>query len=157
MGKTAFSGPVYGAKDQLVSYAGTPSSGASTALICSWVVPAYEDWVVTELLAYCSTASSGGNTLTLKSEGGSTTIAPRADAPGNGSTRAATHITATLGGSTTGNFSGAATADAGSYEGSWVPAGSTLRLLLSSCANPIANLNVSVRGYTRFRSSTRAE
>ena len=158
MGKTAFHGPVYGAKGLLAKYsAGAASStGASSALTMAWIVPSYEDWFVCELSAYCSTCSSGGNVFALKTEGGSTTgVLPRAKAPGNGSTRAATLGSINTGTSTGGPFLTTISADPGEFEGAWVPAGSTLRLVLSSVANPIANLNFSVRGFTRFVASTR--
>jgi hypothetical protein len=159
MGKTAFKGPVYGAKGLLAKYSAgaVTSTGASSALACSWIVPVYEDWFICEVSAYCSTASSGGNTITVKSEGGSTIAAMRDWADGNNSTKAQTVVTATWGTSTTGPLLAAATATAGEYEGKWVPGGSTIRLVLSSIANPIANLNVSLRGYTRFINSTRSE
>lgn len=154
MGKTAFSGPVYGAKSLLGSRSiALTSTGASTALVASWIVPAYEDWYVTELGAFCSTCSSGGNTITLKTEGGSTAGVPRPDGV---STRAATLGSLSFGGSTTGPQLATIAATAGEYEGSWVPAGSTLRAVLSSAANAIANLNVGVHGYIRYIDSTRA-
>ena len=158
MGKMAFKGPVYGAKTLLFSASiTTVSSGASSAVILSWVLPTYQDYYITEMHTYCSTASSGGNTFTLKSEGGTTTILPRAETVGNGSTRAQTIITQAMGGSTTGPFLSAATPDPGEYEGAWVPAGSSLRLLGSSIANPISNFVVNIHGFIRFISSTRAE
>lgn len=159
MGVTRYKGPVYGAKGVLAHFsaAAVTSSGASTALVASWVVPSYEDWFITEVTGYCSTASSGGNTITIKSEGGSTTAAGRDWGDGSNSTKAQTVVTATWGGSTTGPILGTATATAGESEGKWVPAGSTVRALLSSVLNPIANFNVSLRGYTRWINSTRAE
>jgi hypothetical protein len=38
-----------------------------------------------------------------------------------------------------------------------VPAGSTIRALLSVSSNAMANLNISLRGFTRFVHSTRSE
>lgn len=159
MGKTAFSGPVYGAKGLLAKYsAGAVSStGASSALTCAWIVPPGEDWFITEVSAYCSTCSSGGNLITLKSEGGSTVAALREWGDGSNSTKAQTIGTATWGGSTGGPILSVMTPTAGEYEGKWVPTGSTVRLVLSAVVNPIANLNVSLRGYTRFINSTRGE
>lgn len=159
MGKTAFSGPVYGGKCAIGHYSpsGVTSTGASSVLVKSWIVPVYEDWFITEVAAYCSTCSSGGNTFILKSEGGSTTAAFRWWGDGNNSTKAQTVVTGTWGTSTTGPVLATATATPGEYEGKWVPGGSTLRLVLSSIANPIANINIGIRGYIRFLNSTRGE
>lgn len=159
MGKTAFKGPVYGAKGVMAKFSAgaVTSSGASSALVASWIVPSYEDWYITEITGYCSTCSSLGNTITVKSEGGSTTGAFRDWGNGPNSTRAQTIGTATWGTSTTGPILGTVTADGGEYEGKWVPGGSTIRALLSSVVNPIASFNVTLRGFTRFVHSTRAE
>ena len=157
MGFTRFNGPVYGAKSLLCHRAiSLTSTGASAALVASWVVPAYEDWVITEVGGFCSTCSSLGNTVQIKCEGGSTTIPPRLKAPGNGSTRAATVATVTWGTSTTGPQMVTVTADAVESEGFWVPAGSTLRAVLSSAANAISNLNIGIHGFPRYIDSTRA-
>ena len=49
MGKTAFSGPVYGAKGALWNpFTLVVSSGASTQVAATTRVPAYEDWYATE-------------------------------------------------------------------------------------------------------------
>lgn len=158
MGLSRKSGPVYGAKSLLASASiATTSSGASTLLAASWVVPVYEDWFITEITGYCSSASSGGNTLTIKSEGGSTSAALRDWGAGSNSTKAQTIGTATWGTSTTGPILSTPAATAGEYEGVWVPAGSTVRAVLSSVVNPIANLNIGIRGFARFISSTRSE
>lgn len=160
MGKTAFAGPVYGAKSLLWSFSvGTGATGASTALVAVGSVrqlPPYEDWMVTELYASCSTCSSGNHTIYLKTEGGSTTIAPAPWGTGNGSTKAAT-LGAIAGGTST-TFSSGVTvsATAGEFEGAWVPAGSTLRLVSSGGSAP-SNVQVNVMGYVRYRNSTRGE
>ena len=49
MGKTAFSGPVFGAKQTLFSVrvpdiSSGSGSGLSSVIIGSWVVPVGEDW-----------------------------------------------------------------------------------------------------------------
>ena len=158
MGFTRFSGPAYGAKAQLAGGSiATTSTGASTALALSWIVPAGEDWFVCDVAGYCSTCSSGGNTVTIKSEGGSTANALRDWADGSNSTKAQTIGSVSWGTSTTGPIGRAFTPSAGESEGVWVPSGSTVRAVLSSVANPIANFNVSLYGYRRFVSSTRAE
>jgi hypothetical protein len=159
MGLSRLSGPAYGAKSLLASASiAAASTGASTALACSWVVPVYEDWFVTEIAGYCSTCSSGGNTLTVKSEGGSTAAAGRDWGGGSNSTKAQTLGSVSWGTSTTGpTLSSGLTPTAGEYEGVWVPAGSTIRALLSVSSNAISNLNINLRGFTRFVNSTRSE
>ena len=106
MGKTAFSGPVYGAKSVL--WVTGPSAAATTNATTQAafaqpgyarrVVPAYEDWIVTEAYLVCSTASTVAAACQwkLKTEGGSTTL-PRAN--GQDSTNAATILTIASGGS----------------------------------------------------------
>lgn len=159
MSLSRLSGPVYGSKSLIATASlATTSTGASTALACSWIVPVYEDWFITEISGYCSTCSSGGNTLTVKSEGGSTAGAGRNWADGSNSTKAQTIGTVTWGASTTGPaLSSGMTPTAGEYEGVWVPAGSTIRALLSVSSNAMANLNIGLRGFTRFVHSTRSE
>jgi len=159
MGYSKFSGPVYGAKALLASWAASAvaSTGASTALVCSFIVPAGEDWFPTEIGASCSTCSSGGNLLTVKSEGGSTASALRDWGGGSNSTKAQTLGTATWGTSTGGPVIGVFTASAGEMEGVWTPTGSTVRVVLSVAATAVGNLNVNLHGYRRFVSSTRAE
>lgn len=159
MGVSRNSGPVYGAKAVLAHFSasGVTSSGASTTLIASWIVPSGEDWFIAEVAGYGSTMSSGGNTITVKSEGGSTSAALRDWGGGSNSTIAQTVGSVTWGTSTGGPVIGVVTPSAGEYEGKWVPSGSTVRAVLSSVANPIANFNVGLYGYRRFVSSTRAE
>lgn len=157
MGKTAFSGPVYGAKALLCVFG--PALGdqnTSTALAfahASRPVPPYEDWFITEVLASASTYSSAAMLIALKSEGGSTTIPART---GYASTVAQTIASFTSATSTTLTPTlRTITASAGEYEGLYVPAGSTLRVV-SSQATTIGNLSVSVSGYIRYIDSTRA-
>lgn len=165
MGKTAFSGPVYGAKSLLWvvgPYADVHSTGATTSLLAPQalrVLPPYEDWVITEATLTMSTNSSvnAGHAVYLKSEGGTTTIQPSLEAPGNGSTRAQTifsFVNASL--STTWSTWATAAVDGGFYEGTWVPAGSSLRVVTSGITQA-AGVQLNVYGFIRFRNSTRAE
>lgn len=165
MGKTAFRGPVYGAKSLLWNYgpfADTHSTGASTAILNAnavRVVPAYEDWYVTEIVVTCSTNSSvaSAHGFYLKSEGGSTTgIAAREDGKPSTVTQTIGSVITGAGGSTT--FTGSTTpaATAGEYEGVYIPAGSTLRIV-SSGVSVAGNVQLNVMGYIRWVSSTRAE
>lgn len=171
MGKTSFKGPVYGAKSLLWAYGpvacDTPSTATATTTTYKVggkrIVPPYEDWFVTEFYVDFSTCSSlGTHSLLLKSEGGSTTINPNLEAPGNGSTRAQTLATATtaLATSTTDAVLVTVTPDGAEYEGAWVPAGSTLRVAYSHVGSTTAEIMTGswqVMGFIRFRSSTRAE
>ena len=131
MGKVSFSGPAYGAKSLLWSESKTISTGGTTATVTARTLPPYEDWYITEMHARygtaASTISSAATGLYLKSEGGSTTAQ---------STWAA------------------ATPTAGEFEGVFVPAGSTLRLV-SSGVDALA-VQVQVMGYIRYIDSTRA-
>src|SRR5262245_28999760 len=106
MGKTAFSGPVYGAKSVLWVTGPAAAATTSATTIAAFtqpgyskrIVPAYEDWIVTEAYLVCSTASTvaAAAQWILKTEGGSTTV-PRSN--GQASTNAATILTIASGGS----------------------------------------------------------
>lgn len=169
MGKTSYSGPVYGSKcGNLWSYgpytASVASTGGTTGLYngnASIVVPPYEDWYITEAALYCSTNSSvnAATAVYIKSEGGSTVVPPRMD--GKPSTVAQTifsfvYSTATAQNSTTWSTWATAPVTAGEYEGTYVPAGSSIRVV-SSGVSLIGGLNIQLRGYIRWISSTRAE
>lgn len=166
MGKTAFRGPVYGAKANLWTYgpyADLHSTGGTTGLLTpnsNRVIPNYEDWLITEIVVTASTNSSvaAAHGLYLKSKGGSTVgVPPRLEAPGNGSTRANTIFSLTNpAGSTTWSTWATATQDAGEFEGVWVPAGSSLRIVTSG-VSVMAGVQVNVYGYIRFVNSTRQE
>jgi hypothetical protein len=163
MGKTSFSGPVYGAKSLLWTfgpYTQTGSSGASTVLVTANAarpVPAYEDWYITEVELRTSTNSSvaAGHGVYLKSEGGSTVVPLRQD--GKPSTMAQTIASiVNAAGSTTWSTLVQTTPTAGEYEGTYVPAGSSLRVLTSG-VSLLGGLQVNVYGFIRFINSTRAE
>lgn len=170
MGKEAHRGPVYGAKSLLWTfgpYTETRSSGATTGLYIPnavRVVPPYEDWLLTECSLTTSTNSTvvSGHGVYVKSEGGSTTgVMPRDQAVGNGSTRAQTIFSMVSpggsgAGSSTWSTVATATADPAEYEGAWVPAGSSLRVVSSGIVL-MAGLQLNVMGYIRYVSSTRAE
>lgn len=163
MGKTAFSGPVYGAKSLLwvAGPSAAASSGTSTVAAFTQpgysrrVVPAYEDWIVTEAYLTCSTASTVANATQwkLKVEGGSTTV-PRSN--GQDSTNAATILTIATGGSSNVEKIGIASVTPGEYEGTWCPAGSTLRWVSSGASLPSLP-QMHVMGFIRYIPSSRAE
>lgn len=161
MGKTAFSGPVYGAKSMLWGFnvATERSSGASTRLLennATRTVPPYEDWYITEVAVSASTNSTvaAAHAVYLKTEGGSTTGILRPDGV---STKAATLASlVNAQGSSSWSTWATVTPTAGEYEGAWVPAGSSLRLV-SSGVSPMAGVAVQVMGYIRYVNSTRSE
>lgn len=160
MGKTAFKGPVYGAKSLLWAVGpATGSTGASTGRpftnAAAIVVPPYEDWYPTEFGVSCSTCSSVGNAFILKSKGGSTTGIAR-DPIFNASTITQTLANVNSGTSTSFSTWTTITASAGEYEGAWVPAGSSL-YVVSSGVNGPGQLTWNVRGYIRYVNSTRSE
>ena len=165
MGKTSFLGPVYGAKANLWTAffpaAGNSSNGGTTAAIgananAAVTVPPYEDWYVTEGMLTVSTKSSVAAAVAIyvKSEGGSTLLLPR---PWNGSNTNAQTIFSFIENTTSTSWStwATATAAAGEYEGAWVPAGSTIRLVSSGTSLP-GNILFNMHGYRRYIDSTRA-
>lgn len=162
MGKTSFNGPVYGAKSLLwvAGPAAAASTGTSTVLAfvqpgyARRVVPLYEDWIITEAHLVASTASTvaGGTTWKLKVEGGSTTV-PRSN--GQESTNAATILTIDTGGSSNVEGVGIAAVTPGEYEGTWCPAGSTLRWVSSGASLPSAPM-MNCMGFIRYIDSTRS-
>ena len=162
MGKTAYSGPLYGAKSLIWSVGPSAAASTSASTVNAFAqpgygritVPAYEDWIITEAYLVCSTASTvaDASSWKLKVEGGSTTV-PRG---GGASTNAATILTIVSGGSSNVEKRSAATATAGEYEGAWCPAGSTVRWV-SSYADAPSLPRMNVYGFIRFINSTRAE
>jgi len=173
MGKTSFSGPVYGAKSMLWKVGPAAAATTNASTVNAFAQPGYgriavppgEDWIVTGAYLRCSTCSTVANAAQwkLKVEGGSSNIV-RAD--GQATTNAATILTIATGASTvtpwpatvSSNVEGfaSATATAGEYEGTWCPSGSTLRWC-SSYADPPTTPEMLVYGFIRFVSSTRAE
>lgn len=162
MGRTAFRGPVYGAKALLWVTGPGAAQSTSASTVASFLqagygkrtIPSYEDWIVTEAYLVCSTCSTvaGAAQWILKTEGGSSSV-PRAN--GEASTNAATILTIASGGSSNVNGLATATVTAGEYEGTWCPAGSTLRWV-SSYADVPSLPHMQVVGYIRYVDSTRA-
>lgn len=151
MGKTAFGGPVYGAKGNLFSFG--PSRGdanASTTLMASVVVPPYETWYLTELFASNAQATSNSSTpkVILKVEG--TAAGDPAFAAGNAGT-----VASLTGPTSTAGFNQMVTATispVGEFEGYAAPANSTIRIVSSGT---IGALQVRVNGFIRYFDSTR--
>jgi hypothetical protein len=139
MGKTAYSGPVFGAQQTLLSVGPVAASTGSSAAFFGAVVPAGEDWYATELSVFRNSTGSTNLVVSLLDDSslvGSVT--------GGGSSIAMAGITVL-------------TAEAGEYSGAKLASGSTLTLVHSSHAGPNANLCVVLSGYRRFTLSTRAQ
>ena len=163
---------MYGAKALLYTYGpygDVHSTGASTGLlsdgstgvapISAVTVPPYEDWFVTEVYFTCSTCSSlaAGHGVKVKVEGGSTLGVTRVDGYAGQSTNAATLCSFTSAvGSTTWSTQVICTPTAGEYEGTWCPAGSSIRFV-SSGITRMGGVQINLRGFTRFVNSTRPE
>lgn len=148
MGKTAFSGPVYGAKSLLWEMHRDnqlpAASDTTTVTIASIRVPAYEDWLVTEVKGYRGSSGSTAVTTTWNVTDDSTVIANFA------TTSSAAGIM----------LSTSPTADAGEYEGVTVAANSTLAWTIGhggSSAAISSNVTLWVYGYIRYINSTRPE
>jgi len=163
MGISRASGPFYGAKSLLWVAGPSAAAATSASTIIAFtqggyarrVVPLYEDWLVTEASVTCSTCSTVANAAQwiLKTEGGSTTVPPRLS--GTASTNAATILTIASGGSSNVEKTAVAAVTPGEAEGTWCPAGSTLRWV-SSYADPTTLPQFQVMGYIRYVDSTRA-
>ena len=143
MGKTAFSGPVYGAKSLLWSVYrdNTPISTAAQTLR-SIVLPTYEDWYVTEFRTWRGSTGSTAFTVSLTDD--SSLVASIA-------------ITSSLAGQV---GSTTLAADPGEYEGVRIAAGSSLSVTLQNGNSSVvgsSDVSASIYGYIRFVSSTRPE
>ena len=160
MGKTAFSGPVYGAKANLFSFGPTAVANGSTALVASAIVPPYESWYITEVGFANLQASSNTATpkIIVKVKGTSTS----ASYPGPGpdplfpTGNPGSAVSLVSGGSSGSAFNlvGTATATPGEYEGYAAPANSTIRVVSSGSMD---KLYLRVDGFRRFLNSTRGE
>jgi hypothetical protein len=149
MGKTAFSGPVYGAKGALWNpFTLVVSSGASTQVAATTRVPSYEDWYVTEALFQCSSCSTAALGA-LASSVAQFVFKANSSALHDNQTIVDTNSVTLV----------TITKDAGEYEGKRVTAGSTITLeaAAGSSALALGSLRAELRGYIRFISSTRAE
>jgi hypothetical protein len=163
MGKTSFSGPVYGAKSLLWTYGPytqTGSSGASTVLVTANAarpVPAYEDWYITEVEFRTSTNSSvaAAHAVLLKSEGGSTVVPARQD--GKPSDRRADHRQRReRGGLDHVVDDGDRHRECGRIRRA-VRAGGLVAARPDSGVSLLGGLQMNVYGFIRFINSTRAE
>lgn len=128
MGRTRFSGPVYGGKETLFSV--VASVAGSTGGIGRTKVPAGEDWFITDVSL--GRESTGVATLAIRVTDDSTVVSSLAI----GST-AATSTVAAL------------TADAGEDEGVKVAAGSQLAVAVSA-STATGEVSVAISGFRRF-------
>jgi hypothetical protein len=135
MGKTAYSGPVYGAKATLFSFG--PINAATSTVLGGVVVPAGEDWYATEL---CVFRNSTGSTTAI--------VSALDDSSVVGATAA---ITSSL---TSVSSIKILPTDGGEYEGTRIASGSTVTFTVSDTN---LGLLVSLSGYRRFINSTRGE
>ena len=146
MGKTSFSGPVYGAKALLWSVhrdnqLPEPSNSTVTVTLGAIRVPAYENWLVTEFKTYRASSASTAITQTWTLTDDSTSIATLVTASSATELLLSTTLPAT----------------AGEYEGVVVLANSTLAITLGHGGSSLAaSSGVSgwVYGFIRFISSS---
>jgi hypothetical protein len=139
MGKTAFSGPVYGAKQTLMAANFNASSGASTIVYAGTIVPSGEDWFATEVSFYKGDTGSTGLVAVVRDD--STTVSSQA-------------ISSSLAGTSTIVI---VTKDAGEYEGAKIASGSTVTFEVLSPTVGTSRVTITLSGFRRFLSSTRAE
>lgn len=136
MGKTSFSGPVWGAKQSLLSVGPVSASTGSSAVFSGTVVPEGEDWFATDLSLYRN--STGSTNLAISLHDDSTLVGSIGV---GGSSVAVATVT---------RF----TPDSGEFQGIKIASGSTVTLSHSSHAGANANLTVVLSGYRRYVAST---
>jgi hypothetical protein len=137
MGKTAFSGPLFGAKSLLASvYLPDVSSGANAGIsttIGGAIVPAGEDWLVTDFYAGRESVGSTDHGFALDDDGSNVS-------------------SITLDSSLAQRKIVAITADAGEFAGKAIASGSTItfRMVTSSGIAASSGIHVSLYGYPRY-------
>jgi hypothetical protein len=146
MGKTAFSGPVYGSKSLLWSAFVLVGTSGVSATYAVTTVPNYEDWFATETFFACSSCSTGAASIS--------SVATFVISDDSSNLHAPVSMTSTASGVLT-----TVTPDAGEYEGKQIVGGSTLAFVIAagSTALPVGSARAELRGYIRYKSSTRAE
>lgn len=150
MGKTAYSGPVYGAKSLLWSYSRNSTVPPSTALYAAaqMVVPAGQDWFFTDFHAFRESTHSTQFVVTLVDDSSRAQASSAAIAGLAITSSAVNQVASTV-----------IAADAGEYEGRRVAAGSTLSLTVASGNSSVTSspFGAWAYGYIRFVSSSRPE
>lgn len=145
MGRTRYSGPVYGAKQTLISFnSALLSSGAGNGISTvagMTIVPAGEDWYATEFQA--SRVSTGSTVAAFWVTDDSTVV----------SSVTQTSSLAEL------NTINIITPDGGEKEGTRIASGSTVRFHFSNSSAQAAIVGATwvLSGYRRFITSSRAE
>jgi len=149
MGKTAFSGPVYGSKGLLwMAHSDNlliTSSGTET--LQSIRVPAGEDWYVTSFNVYRGSSHSTGVTTTYQLLDDSSVVANLVQASGAASSGAGAMYSTTP------------AATPGEYEGVQIAALSTVSFTYGHGGSTVAvdsNVTAWVYGYIRYIDSTKA-
>ena len=142
MGKTAFGGPVYGAKSLLFSAQMALPALTSTVAqtFGATIVPSYEEWYITEFKAFRGSTGSTGALFELVDD--------------------STIIGSVVIGSSVANATGSTTLTAtpGEYEGLLVAAGSTLAITVTETSTTVGSSNIAgyAYGFIRYIDSTRA-
>jgi hypothetical protein len=146
MGKTAFSGPVYGAKGTLHSFRVQDiSTGAGDGLagvvLSGLIVPSGEDWYATEFSAFRGSTGSTGMGFAVLDDSTLVSSATINSSLANASTLALI------------------AADGGEYEGKRIAGGSVVTFTVTQSSGVAASSAVTLclSGFRRFVSSTRAE
>lgn len=127
MGRTRYAGPVYGAKETLLSL--TADVSGSSGSFARFTVPAGEDWYATEMSIGRESTGVSGHAIVLLDD--SSVVSSLAYADVNAGSTVTTLA-----------------ADAGEDEGTRIAAGSVLSLRTTSTAT--GRVSVLVRGFTRF-------
>lgn len=135
MGKSAFLGPVYGAKATLFSFG--PINASASTVLGGVIVPAGEDWYATELSVFRN--STGSTTAVITALDDSTVVTATGAITSSLTAASAIKICPT---------------DGGEYEGTRIASGSTVTFTVSDTN---LGLCVSLSGYRRFINSSRAE
>lgn len=131
MGKTAFSGPAFGAKATLVSY--SVATAASSGAVAGVVVPPGEDWYATDFSFY--RPSTGLSTFAASVLDDSTVLVT---------------LASTAGGA--GGWSASFTPDSGEYQGVKIASGSTVTFAHNSTQT--GTVTGVLSGYRRWIPST---
>jgi len=145
MGRTAFSGPVYGAKSVLLTgLLSAMSSGTGdpiSTVMLKTIVPSYEDWYLTEFTAHRQ--STGSTSLRMTLDDDSTELSSIA----LNSSLAEQNVLNTI------------TPTGGEFEGVQVLGGSTLSVLIKTGSSGVpasSGITATVRGFIRYLDTTRA-
>lgn len=142
MGKTAFSGPVYGAQSVLYSVRADVSSGGGNGVSTEvgWVVvPTGQDWYVTDFQVMRQSTGSTGLAIGLYDDSSNISSIVLNSSVENATSRAAI------------------APDGGEYAGTRILGGSTvtIRAIQSSVAPASSGVYANVHGYVRYAVSTR--